>query len=215
MNDLVKNQVSEENPTDNIIDRIWTTYKCRYNASHRLLKKNSLQFLSINVIALSILALSVLNFGTSKINIELNNQIDAMLIIFSILSLALSLTVGRSDLKLESYKFHECARQLQGLYDKIKLRKEKDPNYILSGEEEEYNRILDKYDINHMKIDWEQHIFEKPDRYNKTFLQQFFFPILYFFKTRLLYWIIIIIPIIGWIFYIASVFFPFFNSAFI
>jgi hypothetical protein len=184
-----------ETATDKLLRHIWTTYKARYNAHRRLLTTDRLQKFCLTTIAIYILAISVVIINDNILGVDKTNYANLYLIILSIISLALSLTMGQSENKIKALEFHQCSRRLQRLYNHILMAKERDPEYKISDEEDKYNNILDRYQINHDKIDWEFFIFEKKEEHHKKWYQVAIFYTKYFLYTKMLYLALILIPI--------------------
>jgi hypothetical protein len=128
------------------------------------------------------------------------------MIVLSIILLALSLIIGQSDNKLDAYKLHECARKLHRLYNHIEMQIEKDSNYKVSDEEDQYNDILDQYELNHKKIDWENVIFQEWREHNKCFFSMILFKIKYIITTTGIYFFLSCIPVLVYVLIIRSSF---------
>ena len=193
---MQEKSLSTEATTEKLSRHIWTTYKSRYNAHRRLLTLDKLQKFTLTTIAVYILAVSVLIINPDIIGSSKAILTNIYLVILSIISLALSLTMGQTEYKRKAMEFHKCARNLQRLYNYILMKKEVDSDYKLSNEEEDkYNNILDKFNLNHDKIDYEHFIFEKWKENKKNKFQVLSFHIKYFIQTKLIYILLILIPI--------------------
>lgn len=188
-----------ETATIKIKRHIWITYKSRYNAHRRILLKDRLQLLTLTLISIFILGISVIILNPTILGTQRTQYSNIYLIILSIILLAMSISIGHSNNKLDAFKFHNCARKLHRLYDYIEMEIEKDSSYQISNDEDKYNDILDKYDLNHDKIDWDCVVFQDYKNNKKNLLQLVLFKIYYFAVTQLLYWALIIIPVISYI----------------
>lgn len=177
---------------------IWITYKSRYNAHRRTLTKDKLQLLTLTIYSIFILGISVVILNPTILGEKLTQYSNIYLIIISIILLAMSISIGQANNKLNAFKFHSCARKLHRLYDTIVMEIEKNPDYQIS--EDKYNNILDEYDLNHDKIDWDSVVYQDYKNNKKNKFQLLVFKIYYFVLTQLLYWVLIILPIISYIF---------------
>jgi mannosyltransferase OCH1-like enzyme len=75
---------------------------------------------------------------------------------------------------------------------------EKNPDFKISDEEDEYNNILDQYELNHTLIDWENVIFQAWKDHNKNLLQLVIFRVRYLLSTTGIYFTIVFLPVIGY-----------------
>ncbi|MCL2805948.1 MAG: SLATT domain-containing protein [Treponema sp.] len=194
------NNISES-ATEEITDNIWKTSRCMFNAHNRLITISKLQKFCTIAIALYILAISIIILNNKYFSQDTINWYNVYLIILSVISLTLSLTIGESGNKIKAKKFQSCGRELQHLYNSILLKLEQNPEYKLSDEENRRKEILDKYsNIRPLEIDYQ---YFKHEKYKKNKIKYFFvllFHIKYFIFTKLIYLILLILPILGMLF---------------
>jgi hypothetical protein len=136
-----------------IMNRIWRTKGCRFNAYRRLSKKNSVltfvtSFSSIHLLAIGILQLTTL--------ITLSNKQSQLLsfisIILSIIILAYSLIENGKEHGLKSERHHLCGIDLGRIYTQLELLTKEDTAEIAKLATS-YDLVTKKYLLNHETID--------------------------------------------------------------
>jgi len=188
--------IDKESATEDITGNIHKTSRSMFNAHNRLLTTYKLQKFSTVAVAIYILGISIIILNTKYFSPDKINIYNIYLIIMSIISLTLSLTIGESKNKTLAKKFQKCAKELQFLYNSIRLKMEQDSNYKLTDEASSYYQILKKYNLRQNQIDYEYYKYEK---YKKNKINIFFvilFHIKYFLFTKFLYLLLLIFPIL-------------------
>jgi hypothetical protein len=189
----------KRNATEEITDNIWKTYRSMFNAYNRISVTYKLQKFSTIAIAIYILAVSIIILNTMYFTPEKISIYNIYLIILSVISLTLSLTIGESGNKVIANKFLACARELQHLYNSVLIKIEQNSNYKIIEEEKLYYEILIKYKLRQNQIDYQYLKFEKYKKNNLSIISLFFFHIKYFMFTKLLYILLLLIPLFGFV----------------
>lgn len=193
---MENDNIDKESATEDITENIKKTYRSMFNAHNRLLTTYYLQKFSTISIAIYILSISIIILTNNYFSSEKTNIFNIYLTILSIISLTLSLTIGESGNKELAEKFQLCARDLQHLYNSIQLKIELDNNYKLTDEIDKYNNILKKYRLRQQQIDYEYYKHEKYKKNNINYLSLILFHIKYFLFTKLIYILLLVLPLI-------------------
>lgn len=140
---------------EEIYKRIDKTASCRFNASNRMRRHNTLSLAIVIFFSLGLIFVSLAR--ALEINTSINGQsLDLMSIFFSITILVVSTALSKSDFGIRSEKFHDCGRELHSLLMKVKKNLD---NTTLHTEQNYddlqamYERVLAKYD-NHKPVDY-------------------------------------------------------------
>ena len=190
-----------ESATEEITDNIWKTSRCMFNAHNRLVTISKLQKFCTIAMALYILAISIIILNNRYFSQDTINWYNIYLIILSVISLTLSLTIGESGNRMKAKKFQSCGRELQHLHNSILLKLEQKPDYKLIDEENKRKEILDKYNnIRPLEIDYQYFKHEKYKKHNINYFFVILFHIKYFIFTKLIYLILLLLPILGLLF---------------
>ena len=178
--------MSEETEKERLLRHIKTTYQARYVANRRLLHIAKLQNITSIINSVFVTFASALLLAPFIKSELMRANLSYILLALSIISLVLSIALGNKNNQLMAAEFHRCGRELQSLHDSLLVRKDID---IEKGYEQ-YNTILNNYNINHDKIDY-----ESLDNEDKSFWQQMPFKIKCFISIDLLYFLLIVVPI--------------------
>lgn len=144
----------EFNRLDN---KIWKTMGSRFISSKRFETLDKLSNITTNLAAVYILCINLLILIPQKNRNISDVNITFFTICASIFILALSLFLQTRKYNELSHNFHLCARELNALYDKLmflKNRKDYDESKLLTINDE-YNKILINYNLNHSKLDFD------------------------------------------------------------
>jgi len=186
----------KENATEDITGNIYKTYRSMFNAHNRLQATYKLQKFSTVAVAIYILGISIIILNTKYFSPDKINIYNIYLIIMSIISLTLSLTIGESGNKTLAEKFHNCAIELQLLFNSINLKLEQNRDYKLTDEALTYYQILAKYNLRQNQIDYEYFKYEKYKQNKINMFFVFLFHIKYFLFTKFIYLLLLIFPIL-------------------
>jgi len=186
----------KENATEDITGNIYKTYRSMFNAHNRLQATYKLQKFSTVAVAIYILGISIIILNTKYFSPEKINIYNIYLIIMSIISLTLSLTIGDSKNMILAERFQKCARDLQKLHNTIKIKREQDSNYKLTDEVNLYYKILTKYNLRPLLIDYEYFKYEKYKQNKINILSVILFHLKYFLFTKFVYLLLLIFPIL-------------------
>lgn len=182
--------------------KLWNTKGTRFNASERLLSMHdwsnrAVGFLSAYLIIFGLLSVyqikgtalfdqNILAFGSTTLSI--------LLLVFTQMEAA-------QDFKLRAHAFHKCSLEISSLHDELRLfktlRNSTELERIAFCEKisKQYQEILKAYP-NHEPIDYDRFRARHRDYYELSFLWATLVYIRYYFKTKLLYHLLISLPII-------------------
>jgi hypothetical protein len=145
---------------EDLLRQIWITKGSRFNAHRRLQKRGHISTLTINLLTAYILIISLVSiipiFNLSPFQSQLiSYSTSAMAIIL----LVLSVLEGAQEYSLKAERMHQCAIELSGLYNEIKIVLEKHSmknnktKFIVSSAKN-YQAILTRTAENHDLIDY-------------------------------------------------------------
>jgi hypothetical protein len=153
-----------EETANDLKQKIWKTKGARFNAHQRLQNRHtwsitSISFLSVYVIILTLLV----NISFITLSSTQNSIASFSAMVLSLFILVLSLMETSKSYEAKSREFHECGRQLSGIYDRLMISmaawNSNQGNANIQKElfdiANEYNNILDKCHENHDIIDFE------------------------------------------------------------
>ena len=140
--------------TDQLDLKIWRTKGARFNAYRRLgKKKNILTYVtSLSSVHLTVIATIQLS---SLIPLQQNQStlLNLTTIAISLVILVYGLIEGGKDYGLKSEKYHMCGLDLDKIYNKLQLAKDRNNNDLIESISIEYGEILEKYSLNHQDVD--------------------------------------------------------------
>ena len=191
---------------------LWVTKGTRFQAHHRLISKNNKSISSVAFLTAYLIIFGLIGAFQSDLNPFIPpNYVEFGSLAGSILVLIFSQLESAKDYKLNAFLYHYCALELTQLYNSIRIRKtlnkespENDETFC-KNIEARYNEIMSKYP-NHEEIDYKKFKLSKSEYYeNITKYQKNLWPIIYLFKTSLLYYLFIGLPpiifLIYWLIY--------------
>jgi len=177
---------------DEFNDEMWLTYKARFNAHSRLLNQEMLYTVTISFLSFFVIAINILQLIPELVGIK-QNATTFYTITISIFILIISLINNFSARRHNAERFHKCALEIKGLYGKFSAMPDSMPNEDYIAFIKKYNSIQQKYEINHLKCDYQQVLIGRKGTY---FKDKLFFYIKYFIETYLFCIILLIIPIV-------------------
>lgn len=188
--------------------KIWSTKGSRFNASTRFYTVSkysniSNAFLSAYLTIFGLIA--VYNLYTDAL---INPNVLAFLITaISIVSLVFSLLESSEQYSLKAKEYHDCALDLADLYNELRNFKAYRKNasddqkmLFVDDLQKRYQSVLRKYP-NHSNIDKRRFRMEYKEYYKiNDSLEPLRTNIFYYIKTKLLYHVLIIVPILALLF---------------
>jgi hypothetical protein len=177
---------------DEFINRLWITYKARFNAHSRLLKQEMLYTVITSFLSFFVIALNILQIIPDVIIIN-QSATTFYTIIVSLFILIISLINNSSTRKHNAEQFHQCALEIKGLYEKLSVILNDIINEDYSSFIQDYNSIESRYNINHSKSDYQQVLIERD---KKTFIEKIPFSMKNYFVNYFFPSLLLLIPII-------------------
>ncbi|PJJ08237.1 hypothetical protein CLU83_1488 [Flavobacterium sp. 1] len=188
---------------DELKHKVWSTKGARFNADsrNRTISKYSnlgLSFLSAYLIVFGFL--SVYNLYNLKVYNP--NLIAFTITTLSIFLLIFSIFENSQNYLVKAKSFHDCALDLADIYNEIQTYK----SYEVNATEKErmefstqlqikYQNVLRKYE-NHERIDNKKFRLDYPDYYPNTKFNTIIVKLQYFFQTKFIYILLMVMPAI-------------------
>jgi hypothetical protein len=177
---------------DEFSDKMWLTYKARFNAHARLILQDIFCSIITAVLSLFIIIINIIQLVPDLIII---NQLitTCYTISLSIIILVMSLVFALSNRRKQAECFHACALEIQRIYGEYITRQ----NVLTDNEIIEYTGryadILSKYNINHSHSD---HLKVKMTKEGTKFKSILLYYIMTFFINYFILILLLIVPII-------------------
>lgn len=200
---LFKKQIMKEE-LDRWYKKLWETKGSRFIAAKRYDRIDRYSTITIPIISAYLLCVNLIVLLPNRPNVLSNDNLNFFSICASIILLVVSLHIPSRKYNDISHKFHSCAREINILYDRVCYWRNDFEN--ITSEQilkliDDYNQILQNYDVNHSKLDY--HIF-KIENHSEYYSKYPFFLMLKtyivnFFTYYFLYFIALILPIIMFI----------------
>jgi hypothetical protein len=187
--------------------KLWETRGCRFNASKRMEMHDKWSAIAINFVSGYIIILNLFVYLKNRPEILTDELITISTISLSILVMIISVLLSSRDYKLKAHKFHSCGLALSPLYDKVSLWKANIKNVQIVDIEQliiDYNLIIEKYDLNHDRIDYllfkSQNISEFAVKYQWLFKCSIWLK--FNISTFIKYWVYVFLPPLGLIIFL-------------
>lgn len=181
--------------------KIWSTKGSRFNANKRLLQISRLSNLCNSILSVYLIAiglLSVYNIYNEKLYNE--NLIAYSITCLSILLLIFGQIENAKEYSSKAKEYHNCGLELSCLYNELRIFKTLKEKSTLEDKlkfaqkiANEYQRILEKHE-NHEPIDNEMFKSKTAAYHQLNWFDIIKIKIDYYFKTDLLYHILIVLP---------------------
>lgn len=191
--------------------KLWNTKGIRFGAAHRLLTRNTW-----SVLSLGFLSAYLIIYGLFSVyQISGSTILDEKVIAFSSTTISILLLVftqfeSSQDYKLRSLEFHKCALEISALHDEVRLFKtikeksEEEKIEFCQSLSKKYQSILEAYP-NHQDIDYHMFTAKHDEYYKLNWFQVAFINIRYYFKTILIYHLLIVVPVVIFVSLISNV----------
>ena len=137
----------------NLLKKMHQTKGARFESHKRYTAKNYYSNFTISILSFYVICISVgLLVFDSSISNNLKNWFTFVSVALSVLIIIITLLDGSQRYDVKAELMHNCARDINELYNRCKL--EKEPNEVRMGEfTSQYQMILFKYQFNHDEID--------------------------------------------------------------
>jgi hypothetical protein len=162
---MTNNNIDSNEPFGEDLKRkIWITKGTRFNAHQRLMTKHNWSVAATAFSSAYVLIVSIICFTSFSASDSLkHNILSFSAIALSIFILVLRLLEASKSYELKAKEFHDCARRLSGLYDRLAFdltvynsnATTTEVSNQISKIASEYNSILDQCNENHKMIDLE------------------------------------------------------------
>lgn len=181
--------------------KLWTTKGSRFTASRRLKENSKLSSYTIGFLTAYIIIINLISvFDIRTVSILTPQALAFITTGLSILVLVFSQLENANEYRLRAEKFHDCALEIGDVYNELRYIKTtlKDCNEI----NKESRRLSDKYGLvlrkyeNHDPIDFDYFKTTKADYFLLKKHQIIWIRSKYYFKTKAMYHLLIISPIV-------------------
>jgi hypothetical protein len=210
--------MSDDIYKDPLISKMWQTKGSRFIAYARLQRKHRLSLFTISLLSMYITAISVLLLSPN--NFHLGVSPEALSLIAVIASLFLVVLAQHENSKnylVRADHMHTCALEILSLYTKLEAKlglaidQKKTADEIYEIKEpfiNNYNNILMKYPENHDEVDYKLFCSDNPNVFKNYSgcIAQCKLKVLAWLNDRWLYFLIMIIPLIFFVFAAAPTF---------
>jgi hypothetical protein len=184
--------------------KIWVTKGARYQAHARCLRKANLSSKTIGYLSAYLIIVNLFTvYDVAFISPLDVNSLGFVTTSLSILILVFSQFETANKYEVRALRYHDCANELSVLYNELRQAKtliqdKEDLNKKIVLLLKRYDSTLAKYE-NHEPIDFEKFQITKPKYFNKNLIRRLYTRVEYFIREELLYFILIIGPIILYI----------------
>lgn len=186
---------------ENLLNKIWTTRGCRFQAHKRLNEVSNWSTWTINILTVYIISLSILALNPPSSYGFLEGKGGAIFMIcLSITILLTSVLENSKNYKLRADNMHRCAKELSFIYGEICLIRDgivtNEVPHLLVEIDRQYQKTIDKYDDNHTYLDYNKFqainhsVFELSDG------ERFMINCKYYIKVKGIYILLIVAPLI-------------------
>lgn len=137
--------------------RLWETKGSRFIAAKRFERIDRFSSISLFLVSSYLLCINLLILLPDRPALFSEENITFFTISASIILLVISIYIPSRNYREIANKFHNCARDINVVYDKICLMRCNSTSMTIDDitkVSDEYNHILMKYDINHDKLDY-------------------------------------------------------------
>ncbi|WP_405567786.1 SLATT domain-containing protein [Polaribacter sp. Asnod6-C07] len=186
----------------NLAFKMWSTKGARFVADERCKKSYRLSSFTIAFLSFEVIAISIYSLTGSFDSLIESKIITSWTLILSILFLVLSIFENTKNYNVKAKDYHNCGLEIGKVYSKLKmiLATNKDGDFndlkILNPLQDEYDKILDKYE-NHEEVDYAQYKINKKKDFKINYGYVLKNQAIIYFNTKFLYhFLIIIVPII-------------------
>jgi hypothetical protein len=195
-----------------VIDRwykkIWITRGCRFNANERYETHASYSNFTLLLLNIYVLAINLFPLIPNLKKYFPTEDTAIYTIILTVLMLSVGQFVSAKQHLPKAMRFHDCGKELSIIYDEVDLLRnfpekveEKDISKIITS----YNTIIQKYEDNHKNID--MILFKSINCHEFPYIKyptfyRYWVKICSFFQVTFIYWVCILLPPSGFLFYI-------------
>jgi len=198
MEDFMANTIENQNTfVEDLLRQIWITKGARFNAHRRLRIQGQHSIRAISLLTAYLLIVSLFLvipiFNLSSFQTQLVSYGTSAI---AILLLVLSILEGAKEYALKGERMHQCAIELSGLYNAIKIEYEKHSrkstnSLIIASSATKYQEILMRAAENHDIIDYRYFQSLHSKDFNFTKLEVFWIKLLWFVKVYAVYALLI------------------------
>ena len=193
---------------EKLSDKVWKTKNARFIASKRMKRSHNSSTVSVALLSASIIAVNMLAF--LKVSEDAKTIITIVTIILSTFALVMSLLITHLRYEYRENNYHQCGIELDRLNQHLKIRiselcvDNNNVDEIVSPNEDnlkyldEYNTILNKYNLNHTDFDYNYSSIKAESNKDHKWWKLFYYWLRWnIFDINTLYWLLAIIPIWG------------------
>jgi SMODS and SLOG-associating 2TM effector domain family 5 len=186
---------------EEILNKLWATKGARYKAARRLEYRAHLSNMTIAIFTLYLIILAFVPLYFIDLSHSVKNFCSFLSTAGSIGILVFSLIESGREFKVRAYKYHECARKITQVYEKMRVYA---PNDVITEDalkdfSEQYQQILNSHE-NHENVDYSSFKLENHKHFGLNKLERFSTRVNYFFNQSALYYALIISPVLIFLF---------------
>ena len=153
------------------IETLRKTSGTRFNASKRLEQKDRSSTVCLSLISSCMILLTISTYFFPNLRQESKDFLNLISLFFSILILVLSLIQYSGSNMIKSEQFHRCALEIDEIRRDIELKSDCLKLDELLECKLKYDRILQKYSLNHDTVDFYEYLVQ--NRYKYKYIKFF------------------------------------------
>jgi SMODS and SLOG-associating 2TM effector domain family 5 len=140
------------------LSKLWVTKGCRFQANHRLARKNQAAILTVSLLSIYVIAGSLVTLVAPVGTLSQNtlSAINLLLVVTSIFILVLSNIEAGKNYALRSHVMLKCAQQISELYNEVEflIKTGSITPEGFNSHIKHYDKIIADFSDNHDDIDY-------------------------------------------------------------
>lgn len=172
--------VSNDNFGQELDRKMWITKGVRFNAHQRLMSNYIWSIGTIAYLSILVIIITLIKYLPSiSLSANQNDVIDFSSIVLALFILILSLLEASKSLQMKAMEFHNCARDISKLYNKLRhtLTNSSDIDKGIISKQlveiaSEYDNILNRCQENHDHIDFDVFRLQHKEDFNLGFIER-------------------------------------------
>jgi hypothetical protein len=146
--------VREPHAADQLVTTMRLVKAARFNAAHRLERKQTASLFTQSMVALYFVGLAVAQAVYVGYLDETTSRLMTFIqLVASVFTLMLGLLEAMNDYKMKAYHLHNCALQVAELAQELAILRPADPA-VLQDFRRRYNEALKACPVNHSRLDF-------------------------------------------------------------
>jgi hypothetical protein len=141
--------------SDPLLGKMWKTKSARFNAHARLLTKHWLSTTATAILSFYLIVASLIPLAyEASLAPEGTKFLSVITLVISILLIIVTLIESARNYHGEAERMHKCALAISEIYNRFQAMTKEVADQNRIGLNDEYSKILVKYELNHKDIDF-------------------------------------------------------------